>query len=211
MATPQRDFPNGPQKNTPAPLGDDNKVARDVGARVGFGWMWIALAIIIILVVWFGGFGWGTYGGWWWGNHARAPLAAPPAVVTGEPVTATQPAPANSAAVISGSGLQILASTNRQAMVGQRFVITNAPVQQKSGNRAFWISAANSAPMLVVLANGANGNVQQGVRVNITGEVERAPTAAQAKHLWSLTDAQANQLEQQGAYVVATAVKAGQP
>jgi len=51
------------------PLGDRDRVEREVGARVGYGWIWIWIAIIIILVIWFGGFGWGGYGGWWWGNR----------------------------------------------------------------------------------------------------------------------------------------------
>src|SRR6185312_2411970 len=50
------------------PLGDRDRVEREVGARVGYGWIWIWIAIIIILVIWFGGFGWGGYGGWWWGR-----------------------------------------------------------------------------------------------------------------------------------------------
>jgi hypothetical protein len=211
MATPQRNFPN-------PPLGDDNKVANEVGARARFGWVWIAVIIIAILVVWFGGFGWGTYGGWWWGgNRPQAPLAQPASVNNAQPPNAEQPAPGTSAAVVSGSGAQILASpsTNRQALVGQSFNIRNVPVQSKASNGAFWIAANNNAPMLVALNGGAtnpmSADIAPGVRVNITGTVARAPSAAQAKRLWALSDNDVNRLEQQGAYVQATQVQAGQP
>jgi hypothetical protein len=69
--------------------------------------------------------------------------------------------------------------------------------------------------MLVALNGGAtnpmNADIAPGVRVNITGTVARAPSAAQAKRMWALSDNDAKQLEQQGAYVQATQVQAGQP
>jgi hypothetical protein len=200
------------------PLKDDNKIANEVGARVRFGWVWIAVIIIAILVVWFGGFGWGTYGGWWWGsNRHPAPLAQPESGNNGQPPNAEQPAPGTAPAVVTGSGAQILASTstNRQALVGQPFDIRNVPVQSKPSNGAFWIAANKSAPMLVAINGGPtnpmNADIAPGVRVNITGTVARAPSAAQAKRLWALSDHDANRLEQQGAYVQATQVQAGQP
>jgi hypothetical protein len=182
---------------------------------VRYGWLWIAIVILAILIVWFGGFGWGTYGGWWWGsNHHQAALATPPGVDNGPPAVAEKPAPANSPAVLSGSGVQILASNNRQALVGQPFNILNVQVQSKPSDGAFWIVATSGAPMLVALNGGARNplgaDIAPGVRVNITGTVARAPAAAQAKRLWALSDNDANQLEQQGAYVQAIQVRPGQ-
>lgn len=213
MATPQRNFPDPPRN--PAPLADDRKVATEVGARVRFGWIWLAVAIVAILIVWFGGFGWGTYGGWWWGsNHHQPALTQPQSVNNGQPASAEQPAPATAAAVLSGSGVQVLASNSRQALVGQAFDIRNVQVQSKTSDGAFWIAANNGAPMLVALNGGAanpiNADIAAGVRVNITGTVARAPSAAQAKRLWALGNDDTNRLERQGAYVQASQVQPGQ-
>jgi hypothetical protein len=112
--------------------------------------------------------------------------------------------------VIGGSGLDILKSTNRQALAGRPFDITNVPVQEKSSGRAFWIGANGAAPMLVVLPTGANTPISQGIRVNVYGTVEHAPAANVAQRLWSLSSGDANRLEQDGVYVQATQIQAGQ-
>jgi len=192
------------------PLGDRDRVEREVGARVGYGWIWILIAIII-LVIWFGGFGWGGYGGWWWGSRPHA------AVVGTAPNSSLpnngQPAPAGSPAAVTGSGAQILTAANKQPFVSQPFVIKNVPVQKTANDHAFWIGANNNDTMLMVLtgnqSNAGNSNVQNGVRVNISGTVERAPSAQQAKRMWSLSDDDAKKLEQQGVFVQATQVEAG--
>ena len=207
MATPQRNFPN-------PPLGDDPKVAGDVGARARFGWIWILVVILFALAIWFGVFGWGAYGGWWGGHKVvNPPLAQPQSENNAQQALNGQPAPATSAAVLSGSGAQVLASANKAALVGQSFDISNVQVQEKSGNRAFWIGANNTAPMLVVLNRGASNaayaRIHRGIRVNITGVVERAPSTAQARRLWSLSNADANRLQQEGAYVQAAEVQVG--
>lgn len=208
MATPQRNFPD-------PPLGDDNKVAEEVGARVRYGWIWVVVVILFALAIWFGVFGWGAYGGWWGGHRVRtAPIAAPESTNNGQPAVNPQPASATSAAVLSGSGVQVLASTDKGSLVGQPFDINNVPVQQKSANGAFWIGASSGEPMLVVL-NGGAGNpnwagLSRGIRVNITGVVERPPSPEQATRLWSLSNIDANRLEQQGAYIQAALVQTGQ-
>ncbi|HET8637294.1 MAG TPA: hypothetical protein VFL96_10625 [Acidobacteriaceae bacterium] len=194
------------------PLGDRDRVEREVGARVGYGWIWIWIAIIIILVIWFGGFGWGGYGGWWWGHRPRTALVGPNQA-NGGPAINGQPAPGGSPAAVTGSGVQILTSANKQPFVGQPFVINNVPVQNAANDRAFWIGANDNDTMLVVLTgnqnNARNSNAQKGVRVNISGTVERAPSAEQAKRMWSLSDDDAKKLEQQGVFVQATQVEAG--
>jgi hypothetical protein len=193
------------------PLGDRDRVEREVGARVGYGWIWIWIAIIIILVIWFGGFGWGGYGGWWWGNRPRTAVVGP--APNGNLANNGQPAPAGSPAAVTGSGVQILTAANKQPFVGQPFVINNVPVQNAANDRAFWIGANDNDTMLVVLTgnqnNAGNSNVQNGVRANISGTVERAPSAEQAKRMWSLSDDDAKKLEQQGVFVQAAQVEAG--
>jgi len=194
------------------PLGDRDRVEREVGARVGYGWIWIWIAIIIILVIWFGGFGWGGYGGWWWGNRPRTALVGPNQA-NGRPAITGQPAPAGAAAAVTGSGVPILTAANKQIYIGQPFTISNVPVQKTANDRAFWIGANDNDTMLVVLTgnqnNAGNSNVQNGVRVNISGTVERAPSAEQAKRMWSLSDEDAKKLEQQGVFVQAAQVEAG--
>jgi hypothetical protein len=196
------------------PLGDRDRVERDVGAGVGYGWIWILIAIIIILVVWFGGFGWGSYGGWWWGNRPRTAVVQPNTANGQNAGLATNGQPAGNNAALGGAGVQILTATNKQAFVGQPFDIRNVPVQNTSNKQAFWIGANNIPPMLVVIqgnnSNSANPNVQQGDRVNVTGTVTRAPSAANAKNMWKLSDDDANRLEQQGVYIQATEVQAAQ-
>lgn len=198
--------PNDPNK----PLGDRRKVEREVGGTMRWGWIWIVIAIIILLVVWFGGFGWGTYGGWW-GSRSRQRLHTPASTVP--PAMASQQ-PGNNTAV-GGNGVQILASANKGALVGQPFDIRDVPITEKDGNNALWIAANNMEPMLVVLvgneATQAVAGVAQGSRVNLTGTVERAPSAQIARKQWSLSADGTKRLEQEGAYVQATILQTTQP
>src|SRR5690348_2288037 len=103
------------------PLGDRDRVEREVGARVGYGWIWIWIAVIIILVIWFGGFGWGGYGGWWWGSRPQSSVVQPNPANGQNAGLATngQPAPAGSATAVAGSGVQILTATNKQPYINQ--------------------------------------------------------------------------------------------
>ncbi len=193
------------------PLGDRDRVEREVGARVGYGWIWIWIAVIIILVIWFGGFGWGGYGGWWWGRRPQTSVVQPNPANGQNAGLATNGEPSTNGA-LGGAGVQILASANKQAFIGKPFSILDVPVQQTDGNQAFWIGGHNVPPMLVVREGNTitNANIQQGARVNITGVIARAPSAAEARRMWKLSDNDANRLEQQGAYVQASQVEATQ-
>lgn len=196
------------------PLGDRRKVEREVGGTMRWGWIWILIAIIIILVIWFGGYGWGTSGGWW-ASRSRPRLApAPNENAQQNPTPLTQGQQANSAA-LGGDGVQILTSTNKSALVGQPFDIRNVPVEEKDGQRALWIGANNIQPMLVVLVgnNAANADaaIAQGSRIDVTGTVERAPSAQIAQKQWQLSADGAKRLEQEGAYVQATIARPAQP
>ena len=52
-----------------------------------------------------------------------------------------------------------------------------------------------------------NGNAGSRVWLDVSGRVQRAPSAAQAKQQWGLTEADVNQLETEGAYIQATQVQ----
>lgn len=200
--------PDDPNK----PLGDRSKVEREVGGGVRWGWIWIIIAIIVILVVWFGGFGWGGPGGFLM-RHQKPLPAAPNANVQQNPAPLTQGRQPNSAAV-GGDGVQILTSTHKSALVGQPFDIRNVPVEEKDGDHAVWIGANNLEPMLVVLvgqeATNADAGITQGSRVDVTGTVERAPSAQLAQREWHLSADGAKRLEQEGAYVQATIARPAQ-
>lgn len=77
MATPQRNFPNEPR---PEARRVDPVPARPVrtGGSRSFFWLWVVL--FIAAIIWFCGWGWGGYGGWWWG---RTPAVYQPASRTG--------------------------------------------------------------------------------------------------------------------------------
>jgi len=181
-------------------MGNPRKVGKEVGGRVRFGWLWIwiwlAIIAFIVAIVWFGGWGWARYGGWWWGHNETRAL--PPADNT-----------------LNGSGVAVLDATNKQIFVGRPFSVRNVPVQSIVNDNALWVGANNAESMLVIL-NGndntaANANLAQGNRVNVIGTVQKAPDAAQAKQQWDLSDDDVQRLEQQGAYVQATDVQSPQP
>jgi hypothetical protein len=112
--------------------------------------------------------------------------------------------------MMNGSGVAVLNATNKQPFVGRMFNVRNAPVQTVVNGHTLWVGANGATPMLVVLTGNnnttANANISGGSRININGTVEKAPPAAQAKQQWSLSDDDANRLEQQGAYINGTEV-----
>lgn len=148
-----------------------------------FGWWWIWL-FFLIAFIWFSGWGWGGYGGWWWGR--------PRAVI-----------------VASGPGIVVLDSTDKPAFVGQPFSVSGVTVENKVNDHAYWVSAPNSASMLVVTSANHNGNngIIDGTHLNVTGTVEQAPPAAQAKQQWGISSNDALRLEQDGVYVQASGVR----
>ena len=63
MATPQRQFPN--ERRTDAV---ENRPAEEPVRRGGRSWFWIWIVLFIAAIIWFAGWGFGGYGGWWWGR-----------------------------------------------------------------------------------------------------------------------------------------------
>lgn len=194
MATQRQVPPPDPPRRQPPELqnlakgGVESKVGP--GWRFGFWWIWV----LVIVGIWYVGFGWGNSGGWIWGHHHAAAIG-----------------PRNDAAM-SGDGAVILNAANKRQYVGQAFQIENAPIERTASSNALWIgTATNSVPMLLVTtgvpSNPGNTGLEGGQAIYASGRVETAPTAAQAKQQWGLSDADVKALEQQGAYIQANQVQ----
>ena len=100
MATPQRNLPEERPREPVRPTEARRVETRPVqqGGRSLF-WIWIVL--FVAAIIWFCGWGFGGYGGWWWGRSAASPVA--PAGTAARP-SAPGPAAGNGAAPASPSG-----------------------------------------------------------------------------------------------------------
>jgi len=189
------------------------------GTSAGFAWWWVMWLVIIGLFIWWAGWGWGGSGGWWWGNrggYAGAGTTAGGAVAPASAGNAAGGAGtgvaggAGTAQMMSGPGVQVLNATDKTSFINQPFQANDVPVQDKVNNQALWIGGNNSNRMLAILSgtgnSAANANIGKGNMVNVTGTVEKAPLAAQARSEWHLSSGEANRLEQEGAYIRASQV-----
>jgi len=166
----------------PAP---GNRPKRPVRRRSWIDWWW-AWLLVVLLGFWFAGWGWWSYGGWWWGPRSRTVVVAQ----------------------VTGPGLVVLVSPNRDAFVGRTFQVAGATVQDKVNDHAYWIEARDSAPMLVIASSvQPDAAIHRGSLVTVVGTVHRPPPVANAKQDWGLTDEGANRVERQGAYVQASTVE----
>lgn len=196
MALPQRREEDPIEQQ---PLGDVRETDREVGGgwwtRL---WIWLVIAAAIVCCIWIA-WGFGGSGGWWWGNRNHAPVAN---LVTSGPA-GTNPLP-------TGSGVAVLNAGNKQAYIGKAFDARNVTVQSMVNNNAMWVGSQNSSMLLIMAGaisdSAANAHIAQGEAINVTGTVEKAPPAAQAKSRWNLSDSDVNRLEQQGAYIQANQV-----
>lgn len=190
MATPRGNDPNSQKERDLREMENRRAGYEAVEYRRRRGWIawgWIWLLILICCFLWFAGWGWGGYGGWW-GARQR---------YLGEQA-------------ITGSGAAVLYSSTKADYVGQAFNLENAPVQHEINNRVFWVGSAHAAPMLVVVKTTRNSGkpaIRSGERISISGIVEKAPPAAEAQHNWGLSNQGAQRLEQQQAYLQATVVQ----
>lgn len=195
MALPQR---KEEQNLRDQPLGDVREVDREVGGGIWSRlWIYIVIAAAIVCIIWIA-WGFGGTGGWWWGNRTHPAVAN---LVTSGPA-GTNPLP-------TGNGVAVLNAPNKQAFIGKPFNVQNVTVQNKINNNAMWVGGKNG-PMLLILgqsaSSGGNADISTGQAINVTGTVQKAPSAQQAKNQWQLSDDDVNQLEQQGAYIQATQV-----
>ena len=225
------------QGNDPNQPSRDNRAVenRPIDARrtgVGFPWTWVWV-VIIIAAFWFVGWGWGSYGGWWWGGRRpgivgrvntgaqnnRSTAAATPATYGAPPNGAVSTNPANDH--ITGTGLQVLQSTDKRPFVGKNFQLANVPVQKQVNDHVFWVGRNQGDRILVVTngkvnlngsamsttntgSNASSTNVAQGNLVDVQGTVERAPSQSQAEQKWGLGQNGAQRVHQEGVYVMAS-------
>lgn len=199
MASPQqRPDPGEPQPHFEPEL-KTTRPPRSAGQRLAFAWWWVFLTACVIFALAWAIWGWSGTGGWWSAGRAKT---EPPASTSQN----TQP-------MIQGMGVEILTAINRRPFVGRNFQVTTVPVITKSNDQAVWIGTKTTPPMLLVL-NGnsaAHANIVPGSLLDVTGTVEKAPPAAQARRQWHLSGTDTTQLEKQGVYIQATNVVAIHP
>ena len=208
MASPQRQYPDKDDlASDPRPaLQQPSPAAPPSTRRWRYGYSWILLALI--LGIWYVGFGWGNSGGWIWGHRGDA---------TAE----------SNSGDLNSSGLVILEVANKQDYIGQAFQIQDVAVDHWSGDRAVWIGSRHSyLPMLLVFpaasalapktdggasspAMNAGADGAKAQHLDVTGKVMKAPPTAQAQQQWKLSDEDVDQLEEEGVYILATAVHPG--
>lgn len=113
MATPQRNLPDEPRRE---PKPELRRVDREiVPTQRSNGMFWIWIVLFIAAIVWFCGWGFGGYGGWWWGHS--------PAMI--QPANTNQGGPAGAGG--TGSAAQPPAGSNHQASPQQP---ANTPPQK---------------------------------------------------------------------------------
>jgi hypothetical protein len=214
MLNPQDNNLNNSQNRISNPFLNDIGNEREIEAARTSGWRWYwvwPVIIVLVLAVWWAGWGWGRTGAWWWGHNNSGTLTVPAPADSRTTETlanagAQQDLPAGSTGSqsqkMTGAGVEVLTSQNKQPYIGKEIALNSVPVQQKVSSRAVWIGTGN--PMLAVVkgtGSSSQEGVEQGQIVNAKGVVEKAPPKNQAKHEWALSDSDASRLEQEGAYI----------
>lgn len=165
---------NNPNEPTRTNNEIENRPIQLRTARAGFPWMWVWV-VLIIAAFWFAGWGFGGYGGWWWGGRhggvvgsmrmsAHNGYGDGSAPTAGTNTPATYGAPANgavgtnaAATHITGSGLEVLQSTNKKPYVGKTFQLANVPVVKQVNGHVFWVGRNESDRILVVTSQTPGG------------------------------------------------------
>jgi hypothetical protein len=198
MASPQRPNPRGPQPHFEPEL-QTKQAPRTAGQRVAFAWWWLLLTACVIFGLAWAIWGWSGTGGWWSAGRVKS---EPPANVSqrAQPMT------------VQGTGVEIRTAVNRRPFAGRTFQVSTVPMISKSNNQAVWIGTKTAPPMLLILNSAdADANIVPGTLLDVSGTVQKAPTAAQASNEWKLSGSDASQLENQGVYIQATKVYAIEP
>jgi hypothetical protein len=175
--------------------------------------------VILVFIIWFGGWGWGPYGGWWgWSGANRAAVRPGPIGTTGNGNYAakngqnTTPAPAGNNLNQTTDTLAVLTSPAKQSYLGKKVELKNVRVQGTSGN-AIWVGSSDSQKLLVVeqKRNQHAAPPAQNSEIDVRGTVEKAPPAQQAEKQWGLSGNDAQQVEKDGVYIAANQVQPLQP
>lgn len=87
MATPQRQFPNEPPRREPKRV--ERRTATPPARSGGRSLFWIWIVLFIAAIIWFAGWGFGGYGGWWWGRTHGPTITQPTNRGTGAGGTGT--------------------------------------------------------------------------------------------------------------------------
>ena len=209
MASPQRQGPHDPLQEMAREPCRVERVAGEGNWWLGGLGLWVVVGFCVVALIWFAGWGFGGYGGWWWGPRTHQAKVA--RVNGGEAY---------------GEGTSVLNADNKQAFAGQPFSINDVAIVKKTSDGTFWIGSEGAMPLFVVLqggqSNSTNGNaansgnatvevpsgtIAVGNRVNITGTVERAPADPAAMKNWALSLSGASRLTREGVYVAALQVK----
>lgn len=177
---------------------------------IGTGWrtLWVwPVVIVLIALLWFGFWGWGSYGGWFWSRRHEGGNNIVTPANNRVPNPNHQPENVNSPNLQNGSA--VLNAENKQQYVGQSFEIVHTPVLRKVSDSVFWLGNQDDpAPLLVVLSNaaekGSTAPIEEGTRVNIVGQVQKVPPLQDAAKRWHLSSSGAQQAEHEGAYIQAS-------
>lgn len=192
------------------------------------GWLWVWLFIIIVAAFWFAGWGWGGHGGWWWGKKPAVALVNPNPQLTGsgiaiidapdKKVYVGQPFDLNNVPVqkkVSSTAIWIGTRSSGPMLVvfGGNAAADNSGTKgeqnntksESAHNNANQSSAGTNentnAPSATGTATNTAASLTEGDRLNLSGTVEKAPSANEAKQQWGLSDSGAQRLERQGAYI----------
>lgn len=223
---PERNPQDGGARRIPEPkIGGLEQVSH--GAS--WTWVWVVVCVVVIVAFWFAGWGFGGYGGWWWGKKTVA-IVKPDIQLSGSGVAiidspdpsvyAGQPFQLNNVPIqrkvndkamwignlSSGPMLIVFEANNStasQTAVGNDNSAANSDKQQanKKQEARKENAARNGGNEMPNNSAGSGAAIAQGDRVNVTGTVQKAPSADTAKSQWGLSDAGVQRLEQQHAYI----------
>lgn len=91
----------------------------------------------------------------------------------------------------------------------RRAVLEGVEVRQLTSSRTFWAGERNQAPVFVVADSPVR--IEPGMRVTITGRIERAPDIDIARRAWGVDEATARAVHERGVYLRASDVTSASP
>lgn len=224
---PDRMDPNERDRRMPEPeIGGGLETNRP---SAWIGWLWVWLLVIVVAAFWFAGWGWGGHGGWWWGKKPAVAMVNPNIQLSGsgiaimdapdKQVYVGQPFELNNVPVqkkVSNTAIWVGTRSS-----GPMLVVFGGNASSNNENGTSAETGKNNArkggPNNNTSQNSANGenanapgaagatitapNLEEGDALDLSGTVEKAPPANEAKQQWGLSDSGVQRLEHQGAYI----------